>query len=206
MKRYVESDKIIGGTFIRFANHMNTEQCGFVSAFRNEYTYSENLRRNKELSKDIQDSDLSYIKVKGGYVEKKAGTDDEFIDVVEDTYCIINSCMDPDDFIEFMVGLCKKYDQESVLITTPVDHIGRMTRERALNIIGAYYYKDGKPHETFNNANLSTVEKYFTKVHGKKFALSNKEPEAVKGSVIDIYSPYGRHAAHIRYMQKYKKT
>ena len=205
MKRLIKATESIEASgFNRIVDHMNIEQCGFIKAFRGEYSKNENLKRNKSLSEDLQSYDLSFVRVRGRYVETTANGDK--VDVTEDTYCVINIALPPEDFIDLMVRLCKKYEQECVLITTPVDNRGVLTNRNVFNIIGEYYYRDGKAHDTFDGAKLSDVAQYFTKICKHKFTLyTNEEPEVVEGSVHDIFSAYGRHSAHLRYLKNYNR-
>lgn len=198
MKRYIKSSEdIYASSFNRAVSHMNKEQCGFITAFREYSSAGEKLstnekrRRNKQLEADIRASGLTFIKASGGFIENK-GTDDE-VRVSEDTFCVINNRFAPRDFIKLMVSWCKKYEQDAVLITTPVPERsknGQPLVDKPINIIGEYYDKNGNVDMKFDNATVQDAEEYFTNIHGKDFVLSSTEMTETKW--YDVNSSSGR--------------
>lgn len=140
-------EDIFSSSFNRAIKHMNTTQCGFITAFRacdaygNELSLNERRRRNKLLEKEIRGSGLTYIKAEGGFIENK-GTDLERR-VLEDTFCVINNRFKPDDFIKLMVKWCGQFEQDSALITDPRPERNPFGKQKsgnkAINIIGTYY-------------------------------------------------------------------
>ena len=198
MKRYIKSSEgIYASSFNRAVSHMNKEQCGFITAFREYSSDGEKLstndkrRRNKQLEADIRASGLTFIKASGGFIENK-GTDDE-VRVSEDTFCVINNRFAPRDFIKLMVSWCKKYEQDAVLITTPVPERsknGQPLVDKPINIIGEYYDKNGNVDMKFDNASVQDAEEYFTNIHGKDFVLSSTEMTETKW--YDVNSSSGR--------------
>lgn len=198
MKRYIKSsESIYASSFNRAISHMNREQCGFITAFReydsegNPLSINEKRRRNKQLEADIRASGLTFIKASGGFVENK-GTDLE-TRVSEDTFCVINNRFPTEKFIALMVYWCRKYEQDSVLITTPVPERsknGQPLTDKPINIIGEYYTKNGTVDMRFDNATVQDAEEYFTNIHGKDFVLSSTEMVDTKWH--DIHSAAGR--------------
>ena len=198
MKRYIKSsESIYASSFNRAVSHMNKEQCGFITAFREYSSDGEKLstnekrRRNKQLEADIRASGLTFIKASGGFIENK-DADDE-VRVSEDTFCVINNRFAPRDFIKLMVSWCKKYEQDAVLVTTPVSERsknGQPLVDKPINIIGEYYDKDGNVDMKFDNATVHDAEEYFTNIHGKDFVLSSTEMTETKW--YDVNSSSGR--------------
>lgn len=91
-----------------------------ITAFRNEYPYVENVRRNNKLKQDIDKTGYSYIPVWGGYIEKKESG--ELITVKERSFIITNfprgksiSTGDSKELKSIGKMLCKKYDQHTFL-------------------------------------------------------------------------------------------
>lgn len=173
---------IYASSFNRAIEHMNTKQCGFITAFRHQdsqgnlLSNNENRRRNKELETDIKKSGLTYIKCKGGFIEDK-GTEHESR-VTEDTFCVINNRFSHNDFTKLMIAWCAKYEQEAVLVTTPVPQRaknGQPLVNKPINVIGTYWSGEGKEQSTFNNATVQDAEEYFTNICGKDFVLSATE-------------------------------
>jgi hypothetical protein len=141
----------------------------FITAFRNEYTKSENIERNKQLAQDIHDSDLTYFKCHGGFVElTKEG---EPIRVTEQTFCVVNNGYTTIDFVNLAVSWCRKYEQEAVLVTSPVEE--QVNGRKALSIVGRYYDQSGKVTDTFENADVKDADMYFTNIYHKDFVLSS---------------------------------
>lgn len=198
MKRYIKSSEgIYASSFNRAVSHMNKEQCGFITAFREYRSDGEKLstnekrRRNKQLEADIRASGLTFIKASGGFIENK-GADDE-VRVSEDTFCVINNRFAPRDFIKLMVSWCKKYEQDAVLVTTPMPERsknGQPLVDKPINIIGEYYDKNGNVDMKFDNATVQDAEEYFTNIHGKDFVLSSTEMTETKW--YDVNSSSGR--------------
>lgn len=94
--------------------------CMMISASRGNLSEEENKKRTDELAKDIRDYGLGFVRVLGGYVEN-LGEEDER-EVTEESFFVpIVSTMDDTDFFDIAIELCKKYDQDSVLISLPDD-------------------------------------------------------------------------------------
>lgn len=199
MKVYIKSNEsIFASSFNRAISHMNKTQCGFITAFRefdidgNKLTTNEKRRRNKILEKEIRGSGLTFIRAKGGFIENK-GTDLEER-VSEDTFCVINNRFTPNDFIKLMVKWCGQFEQDSVLITTPMPerskNSGQPLANKPINVVGKYYTKTGSIDMEFDNATIQDAEEYFTNVCGKDFVLSSTEICETEGH--NIYGTTGR--------------
>lgn len=78
--------------------------------------YKADKALTKQLEEDIKAAGLGYIPSVGGFKEKN--DDGETVDVNEFSFIVPrrNNQMSNKEFVEFAVGLAKKYDQNSVLI------------------------------------------------------------------------------------------
>lgn len=186
------SRPVMASSFSRVVEFMNKYDCIFITAFRSEYSHKQNMKRNKQLADDIHNSDLTYIKAKGGFIETVG---DDKVRVTEDTFCVVNNGYRTEDFIKLGVSWCKKYDQEAVLITTPFQD---KANNHALNIIGVYYNASGSIDMKFDNATIQDAEEYFTNVCGKDFVLSTTELFATD------YQPYSTTAGYVMAKQRFK--
>lgn len=113
---------------------------GFViiTAFRSEYTKSENRKRNRELMRDITNEGYSFIKITGGYremididnpnydnAEPVRGSDKRLLTVIEESLLIPNydlktkSSGNFSDLEDLAIRLGKIYEQDCVLIAPP---------------------------------------------------------------------------------------
>lgn len=142
--------------------------CMMISACRGERTEKENEAKTDELAKDIRSAKLGYVRILGGYIENK-GTEDER-EVTESSFFVAKpKDMSDEDFFDIAIKLCRKYGQDSVLISLP-DYCDF-----------GYYNKNGEfefsPGEKFV-ANEKEVGEYFSALvkgarRNKKFAFQD---------------------------------
>lgn len=165
------SAKINESNWGRIIQHIDNG-CMMISACRGDKTEEENAKRTDQLAKDIRESNLGYIRILGGYIENK-GTDNEK-EVTEESFFVPkNKNMSDEDFFDIAIKLCKKYNQDSVLVSLP-----------KYTDFG-YYDKNGdfdfSPGEKFI-ANDKNIGEYFSAlVYGprskEKFAFSELKTE-----------------------------
>ena len=198
MVKYVKAS-----SFNRLMTHMKETECMFITAFRSNYSRKENIRRNKQLISDLNHWNLSFIKVIGGFTENK-GSEDE-VDVNEYSYCVINNRYTTDDFVDIAVTLCRKYEQDAVLVTFPVAEQPRTTRSKQniIGIDGKYYDKNGNVDMEFDNITVQNVTEYFTRIGNRKFTLYSEGDEVIAES-IDVYGVAGRQISRKDYQQRKK--
>lgn len=165
------SAKINESNWGRIIQHIDNG-CMMISACRGDKTEEENAKRTDQLANDIREANLGYIRILGGYIENK-GTDNEK-EVTEESFFVPkNKNMSDEDFFDIAIKFCKKYNQDSVLISLP-----------KYTDFG-YYDKNGdfdfSPGEKFI-ANDKNIGEYFSAlVYGprskKKFAFSELKTE-----------------------------
>lgn len=176
---------------------LSNRDCAFLSAFRSDKTHKENYRRNKKLANKIRTLDLSYIKIKGGSIEKV--DDSEEKNVEEDSFIIINSNerLSKEEFFDVMIGLCNEFDQDTILISF-CDGKG----EYEANLYRKDGTIDGKPK---HDITTQDIEKYFSKIHGHEFTLKDiKEATLIpveKKSLSSLYPFYNE----VRALSQWKK-
>lgn len=101
----------------RITQHIDNG-CIMISACRGERSEEENKKKTDELAKDIREAGLGFIRILGGYIENK-GTEDEK-EVTEESFFVPkNKKMSDEEFFDIAIKLCKKYNQDSVLISLP---------------------------------------------------------------------------------------
>jgi len=91
----------------------NRKSCALLTAFRGEYDYETNTRRNHDLAAKIRNLGYGFIFVDGFWVEN-AGTANE-IHVSEDSV-FVNASADDDSFADKMHSLVNEYRQDAVLV------------------------------------------------------------------------------------------
>lgn len=159
--------KEAGANIFRLLNHLENNDVAFITPFRHGLTKIENINRNKELSLDLHNMGLGYIRVKGSYLEEPENDEVEAKTVIEDSYVVIHkptSKESQDEFFDEMLGLCGKYDQDAVLISL-------LNRE---DIPKASYNSKGEiVYGPFNKLTFNGVEEFFTQLHGYKFKMES---------------------------------
>ena len=156
-------ENLLETTFKRLEKHFNETDCAFISACRNENTPEENNKRTKALSKDLQDLGYGFIKIKGHYIEEKS--DGTQIPVDEKSFAIFNNndqFQYKTDFMRDMIALCRKYDQECVLI-------------KLKGQPGHYYSQDGTTSENFNKISLDILDNYYSQLRNTKFVFTETD-------------------------------
>ena len=92
-----------------------------ITAFRTEYDYQTNVKRNQKLKADIDKSGYSYIPVWGGFIETDRNTGEK-IERKERSFIILNFKRGSTEPFNDSIGLkklgqvlCNKYEQEVYL-------------------------------------------------------------------------------------------
>ena len=85
-----------------------------LTAFRGEYNYDENVRRNNALAGELRNAGFGITFVEGHWVENQ-GTDNEQ-NVIEDSILVSGPKVQVTDFAKIIHTLGNKYDQEAVLV------------------------------------------------------------------------------------------
>lgn len=142
-----------------------------ITAFRGEFDYPQNVKRNQKLKADIDKSGYSYIPVWGGFIETDSNTGEQK-EVKERSFVVLNfkrGTNEPvgntDGIMKLGKLLCKKYAQESYLYKPA----GESTKSY-------YITSTGKVDMTFNSATpTKAVDMYFTNLaKSSKKAVGNK--------------------------------
>jgi hypothetical protein len=216
-KEVMEMDRaarnIEAGGFGRIVQHMSKTACGFITAFRGENKDKPeiNNKENKKLHADIRKSGLGYIAVIGNFIETPRTPEGEEIKdapktvAIEDTFCVINNKFSNNNFIQLMVALCRKYKQESTLITLPTPLHPEDKRDRAITIQGRLYNGSGKydKDNVITRVTAQDITDYFTKIGGKTFSIV-KEAAYVETKERDVYSVMGAVTAQNDFVRVYR--
>lgn len=191
MKKYVQA-----GSFNRARKWMNELPCCFITAWRSDLSRNEKIRANRLLASDIRSAGLTYFKAVGGYVENQ-GTDDE-VRVVEQSYMVVNNQYILSEFVSLCTYWCRKYNQDSVLVTVPVKKDG----SSAIQVTGRYYDKNGDVVQEYNSVSVGTVQEYFSSMYGKDFVLSSCDLEC-HTSGNGVHTVNGRRTSQERFRDLY---
>lgn len=141
----------------RIKQHLDSgEEVCLISACRSERSHNENNRQTKSLANSLKALGYSFIQVNGGYTENKGLPNEQ--DVLESSFFVINNA-NKDTFDKDMFWLCKKYDQEVILL-------------RSNKYVAAWYdFAGNRASKPLTKFSIHDIEDGFTKIHGSKFAL-----------------------------------
>ena len=89
-----------------------------ISGCRGDKTEQENKQRTEQLAKDLRAEGLGFVRVLGGYIENKGEENER--EVTEESFFVpMPKNYDEERFFDVAIELCKKYNQDSVLISMP---------------------------------------------------------------------------------------
>ena len=101
----------------RLTSHINNA-CFMISACRGNADEKTNLANTDKLAKELKNAKLGFIRVLGGYVEDTP--DGNGRNVEEYSFFVpMPKTYEPEDFFNTAIELCKKFNQDSVLISMP---------------------------------------------------------------------------------------
>lgn len=97
----------------RIWQHVNNKDTAFaiITAFRDEYTLSQNRRRNAQLKNAIRSNGFGFVKIIGSWIENQ-GTENE-IKVTEESFFITSE--NGSELKGFIKKMIKKYDQDAAV-------------------------------------------------------------------------------------------
>ena len=170
-------------TYETVAKYVNSMPCIFISAFRGEPCRDEYY---EQLVKEVDKSDLTYIKCQGGLYE---------------AFCVVNNGCCDEDFVKLGVELCRKFENKSVLITFPIRE--KVNQRRLIEIVGKVYNGKGQVKEKLEfGIPFKDTDECFARVFGKPVALDDKA-EIVITDLTPPATINGRFIAHTRFKNKY---
>ena len=108
-------------TLSRVFRHFQNKKIpvGIITAFRDEFTYKQNVKRNKVLAGKIKKARYGYVYVDGHWKEKdkdpKSSTYGELVDVNEDSILVIGSENDNGKLKGLLAKWVKEYNQDAAL-------------------------------------------------------------------------------------------
>ena len=124
-----------------------------ISANRSGMPKEVNIENTKSLISDLKNSGYSYLPTYGRYRGRNGGEDDYEPSFLVFNYTYDGVQRDFNELYEFAVYLCKKYEQDSVLIKAPgkdpiyVDGNGKKANKRESDVV----WKNGPTKEYFTS-------------------------------------------------------
>ena len=165
----------------RIHQHATESNMGMVTAYRGQYSITQNEQRNSGLKSEIQSMGFGYVPVVGFYIENP-GTREER-KVKEQSFLVISSANDSGKLKSFLQRVGVRYDQDSVLYKDASSdeailigtasgrwpglgaevNVGKWTP----NKIGTYYTQM-KGHRTFTFESVEPPEGLMTRAYREK--------------------------------------
>lgn len=157
----------------RFISKFKKHDAAILTAFRGEYTKSENLQRNKKLFASLFAKGYSVTSVKGSYIENK-GYDNE-LEVSENSFVVVNH-KDDENFEHVIFSLGEYFEQDSILLI----HKGE---KPTATLVGTSKLETSFPgykvRKDFSHMTLKTdTQEFFTRLNKKTFAFPDDISES----------------------------
>jgi len=123
------------------------------TAFRDEHTREENIRKNKTFAAALKSSGFGYFYVDGFFPENE-GTDDE-VSVKEDTIFAIAEANKGDELIQLCHKLANTANQDSIIVKDSEGNI-------------YFLLKNGTKNKLAGEMRPGKLGKYYTQLRNKK--------------------------------------
>ncbi len=138
----------------------NNDFC-IISGFRAGNTLNQNKSKNKEILQTINSAKMGGYLLIGHWQESPDGveyndaTPDQLTDIVEESVLFVKSDqLDRDEFVSFSVQLCKKYNQDAIII--------------GLKDQGIFlYFKDGSSDRIGSKITLNKTSQAYSQMRKK---------------------------------------
>lgn len=153
-------------SFKRLEKHIQNNDVCFISGSRHENEPKENLELTKELANDLRHLGYGFTKIKGGYIEDKGLPTEKVVEEI--SFAVFNNNDKWEYHIDFkkdMLGLCRKYKQNAILL--------KMKNEKA-----GYYKGNGElDGDEFTTITKDNVGEYYSKLNKTKFSFVETDNE-----------------------------
>lgn len=184
--RFIVKDK--QNKLVSVYNKYSTNGMAILSASRAENTPEQNKLLSKQLQADIRAKNLGYVSTLGGFVENKDADNEAVVTELSFIVPYNAAVISKEDFFDFVLDMCKKYNQDSVLLQVPWFNNGQPT----------YLNKNGAIDMSFSNKRIVKPgeSEYFTQIKGtnKAFEFTDSTSKRkiyfgkhVPGSLADAY-------------------
>ena len=148
----------------RVLSHVKDKDIAMITAFRTDPKLNRSLKDNRAKNKELE-SDLNllgykgYIKVVGYWNETPE--DSESSPTSEETFLVLNvGNKSFDDFVEDMVDLAAKYNQQGVMVWNHKENKAKI------------YNKQGNVESIFPNFSIDSMTQGWTQIKGHKIAFN----------------------------------
>lgn len=168
-----EQEELIESSLSRIHSRIMEHSTGALSAFRDEFTRSENRKRNKEMLAWLHQRGYSVTHVKGAFIEQFNMPN--AVEVGEESWFVANTKVDGDDGGKLerdLIKIGRHFDQDSIL---SIESGGKKAE-----LIGTSQREDAFPSygERVNVGGLKMGDAdgpFFSRVRGRKFAFEARD-------------------------------
>lgn len=143
------------------------------TAFRGNFSYKENKKRNKQLAAKVRKLGYGFFYVDGYWIENEGTPQEEHVS--EDSIFVIGKDASDEAFIKQICDLAKEFDQDGALIKTSDGKAG--------------IYDNGKQVANIGKWNPNKIGENYTRLRGKgnKNRTFVFESAKVEGGFINHY-------------------
>lgn len=156
--------KIFESSINRILSHTKDKDIAMITAFRTDPKIGRSLTENRIENKKLE-SDLNLLGYKGyikvvGYWNETPEVQDA-TPVAEETFLVLNVGNSSfDDFVEDMVGLAAKYNQQGIIVWNHKENIAKL------------FDSIGNVVTTFSSFNIDNIAQGWTQIKGHKIIFN----------------------------------
>lgn len=168
IKDYLTEDTLTEKSLSRVYDKFEKFPSGAITAYRSEFTRKENKARNKVLMAKLLTFGYDVVSVKGSYIEDFGS--DKQQEIGEISFIVSDESGHPKALHKDLIKLGIKFDQDSVLLSTPgTDPIlyGTSKRKNAWPSYGQ--------SEKLGGFKGGKGKKFFSRIKGRKFTFEDTE-------------------------------
>jgi hypothetical protein len=147
----------------RIHEHITNHDSAILTAFRNEYSRKNNLRRNRELKAKLLRQGYALTRVDGVFIEN-LGKENE-VEVAESSFFILNR-YDGEQFFSIIAELGEEYEQDSALMIPRGGHGAYLLGTSAMGEFPPYGQRF-----SVGNLKMGHDAEFMSKVGGRPFTF-----------------------------------
>lgn len=96
-----------------------------ISAFRGNYSWERNMKRHRELQKDVREAGLGFVELWGAWIEGKGTPEEETVKELS-LFVPYKPTFTDEEFFDVAVDQMFRYDQDAIVYRGPDDDVIRI--------------------------------------------------------------------------------
>lgn len=197
----------------RLLQHMKKSDCAILTAFRKQFSKSQNRERNQHLLYDLHKEGHGPIKIIGTYDEEimDGNTPTGTYQRVEEEGWFVPELMGEHGESDYILHLGNKYDQDSVLFTIHPEVKTEAVLKRSNSIEAILRKTNGDTISSevipLGPLTLERIGSIYSQIGKRKFSFSEKEETSEDTAFINMMLPNGLANAYAKrkFLSDHKK-